>query len=68
MTLVVQVPTKLTSEQKATLEAFDRAMNGGAATAGADGSETSEGASKENTGSTGHKKKGFKEKLNDLFE
>jgi molecular chaperone DnaJ len=61
VTLVVQVPTKLTSEQKELLEAFDRSLNGG----------TTEGNTEKGTADTsgpGHKKKGFKEKLNDLFE
>lgn len=67
VTLVVQVPTKLNSEQKACLEAFDRAMNGGTATAGDNAGTNANGETTAN-GTTGHKKKGFKEKLNDLFD
>lgn len=59
VTLVVQVPTKLNSEQKELLEAFDRSMRG-EKEKGLDGAE-------EGTGTT-HKKKGLKEKINDLFE
>lgn len=72
VTLVIQVPSKLTSEQKAALEAFDKAMNGDtAANASADGektagSQTSESGTEGTAG--GKKKKGLKEKLNDLFE
>ena len=75
VTLVVQVPTKLNSEQKACLEAFDRAMNGDTASSGSKASDGADngndsGASGETEGKagSGHKKKGFKEKLNDLFD
>lgn len=74
VTLVVQVPTKLTGEQKACLEAFDRAMNGGSVNAESispeNGREDSQNGKAAAGGSEngGHKKKGFKEKLNDLFE
>lgn len=57
VTLVVQVPTKLTGEQKDLLEAFDRSMYG-------DKSSVANGNSEESS----HKKKGLKEKINDLFE
>ncbi|MSS64417.1 molecular chaperone DnaJ [Velocimicrobium porci] len=59
VTLVVQVPTKLNSEQKELLEAFDRSMRGE--------KEKSPSGTEEGTGTT-HKKKGLKEKINDLFE
>lgn len=57
VTLVVQVPTKLTGEQKELLEAFDRSMRG-------DKNSVANGATEESS----HKKKGLKEKINDLFE
>lgn len=57
VTLVVQVPTKLTGEQKDLLEAFDRSMRG--EKSGVTNSGAEEGT---------HKKKGLKEKINDLFE
>lgn len=72
VTLVVQVPAKLNSEQKAALEAFDKAMNGNAGSNGAAASGSSEGAGATGDAAsengTGKKKKGLKEKLNDLFE
>lgn len=66
VTLVVQVPTKLNSEQKERLEAFDRAMTGNAGANGAGGA-SGEGAA---SGNGGHKKKGkgLKGKLNDFFD
>ncbi len=69
VTLVVQVPSKLTNEQRERLEAFERAMNGNADVSGAslDKQNKEKGASGE-AGNSGHKKKGLKEKLNDLFE
>lgn len=57
VTLVVQVPTKLTGEQKDLLEAFDRSMRG-------EKGGVTNGGTEEGT----HKKKGLKEKINDLFE
>lgn len=63
VTLVVQVPTALNSEQKELLQAFDRSLNG-TGPKGKDG----EGAPKEENASGKHKKKGLKEKINEIFE
>lgn len=71
VTLVVQVPTKLNSEQKSCLEAFDHAMNGGTPSStgtGTEGADSTSSGEAEGKAGSGHKKKGFKEKLNDLFE
>lgn len=53
VTLVVQVPEKLNSQQKEALKEFDAAMRGGKAKA---------------TDESGKKKKGFMDKIKDAFE
>lgn len=62
VTLVVQVPTSLSQEQKELLEAFDRSMRGESPAKEASTNEKEEGNQEK------HKKKGFKEKINDLFD
>lgn len=59
VTLVVQVPEKLTSEQKEALLAFDKTMGGSLNV-----NESGNRADKEEK----HKKKGFMDKLKDSFE
>ncbi len=61
VTLVVQVPSSLNNEQKELLEAFDRSMRGENSVAG-DASNKNENTQEK------PKKKGFKEKINDLFD
>lgn len=56
VTLVVQVPTKLTNEQKDLLKQFDESLNGK--------EEEPKAANTE----AGKKKKGFKDKINEFFE
>lgn len=64
VTLVVQVPTKLTSEQKELLKAFDEAMNGGKKDEDHKDNQGNESDHKDKT----VKKKGFKDKINEFFE
>ncbi|BCN31724.1 molecular chaperone DnaJ [Anaeromicropila herbilytica] len=61
VTLVVQVPTKLTNEQKTLLKQFDDAMTGKDSSTESNQQDTTE--SKEKA-----KKKGLKDKINEFFE
>lgn len=66
VTLVVQVPEKLTSAQREALLAFDKAMGGEAAKEQTEGEETAapEADGREKKG----KKKKFKDQIKDMFE
>lgn len=59
VTLVVQVPTKLTTEQKELLQRFEEALNG---------KTTNENTPNEGEMKEKGKKKGLKSKINELFE
>ncbi len=67
VTLVVQVPTKLTSEQKDLLKQFDESMTGKKDNTVETGN-TSEQEVKQETKEKPNKKKGFKDKINEFFE
>lgn len=62
VTLVVQVPTKLNSEQRELLQKFQEAMAGKSESSAETAQDATESKEKPN------KKKGFKEKINELFE
>lgn len=63
VTLVVQVPEKLSAEQREALLAFDKVMNGGVSMEGpSDGGDNVEDNGKPK------KKKGWKEQIKDMFE